>query len=284
MTCKEAIGQIHEFLDKELAHENYIKTKQHIETCQKCCEKFEFEQALKKTIKDRFPLYKSPQHLLQNIVGQWAELNRDSDHSKPVAVESKGGFLRDILDFLTLKPAYVTMTILLPMTIISLVVYVTFFRASEFPSIVKVAVERHDSFVNNNINLDLVSSDSNEIRRHFENLKRSNLAIDLPECNGREMELLGCKKSILDGKNSAYVGLRGNQNKISFEIVNGSGVNIDKMEQEFYNGRLYYFCKHKGYNVVLWKQGNTLYSMTSTMNIKDLMRVASKSKRSYNNK
>ncbi|MHC4307266.1 MAG: hypothetical protein ACYSR7_01405, partial [Planctomycetota bacterium] len=104
----------------------------------------------------------------------------------------------------------------------------------------------------------------------------------VPECNGREMELLGCKNYSLDGKKSAYVGLRGHQNKISLEMVNGSGMNIDKLQREFYKGRSYYFGKHKGYNVVIWKHGNTLYSLTSTMNRKGLMRVASETILSYN--
>ncbi len=275
MTCKEAIEQLHGFLDNELDKGNYLKTKQHIGICQQCCDKFEFEQALKKIIKDKSPLHKTPQYVVQNIVNQWTELNKDYNHAEPPIEESRGWNFRGIFDFFRLKPAYVTMTVLLPMTIIGLAAYLTFFRPVEFPPIVKVAAERHDSFVNNNINLDLVSSDSNEIRRHFKNLQGSNLAINVPECNGREMELLGCKNSILDGKKSAYVGLRGDQNKISFEVVSGSGMNIDKMEQEFYNGRTYYFCRYKGYNVVLWKHGNTLYSLTSTMNRRDLMRVAS---------
>ena len=150
-----------------------------------------------------------------------------------------------------------------------------FFRPAEYSPIVKVAAERHDSFVNNNIHLDLVSSDSNEIRRHFENSQRSNFAIDVPECNGREMELLGCKKYSMDGRKSAYVGFRGHQNKISLEMVNGTGMNIDEFPHEFYKGRSYYFGKYKEYNVVIWKHDNTLYSLTSTMNREGLMRVAS---------
>jgi len=173
------------------------------------------------------------------------------------------------------------MAVLLPMTIIGLAAYLAFFRPVEYSPIVKVAAERHDSFVNNDLHLDLVSSDSNEIRRHFQNLQRSNLVIDVPECNGREMELLGCKNYSLDGKKSAYVGLRGPQNKISLEMINGSGMNIGKLQHEFYKGRSYYFGKHKGYNVVIWKHGNTLYSLTSTMERKGLMRVASESILSY---
>lgn len=282
MTCKDAIEQLYEFLDNELDQGNYLKTKQHFDMCQVCCEKFEFEQALKKTIKDRSPVYKTPQYVLQNIVSQWSALNNDSSYAGLVIEESKGWYLKGIFDFFTLRPAYVTMTILLPMTIIGLAAYLSFFRPGELLPIVKVAAERHDSFVNNNINLGLVSSDNKEIRSHFGNLQRSNLAIAIPECNEQEMEFLGCKNSVSGGKQSGYVGFTGDQNKILFEIVSGSGLNIDKMEQEIYNGRSYYFSKYKGYNVVMWRHGNTLYSLTSTMNRRDLMRVASESIRSYN--
>jgi mycothiol system anti-sigma-R factor len=277
-TCKEASERIHEYLDNELDEESHSKIKQHIEMCHKCCEKFEFEQNLKKIIKEKTFLHKTPRHVLQSIVSQWAELNEERSKPVSVAVESKWTYLKGIFGLFTLRPAYVTMAVLLPMTIIGLAAYLAFFRpSSEYTPIFKVAAERHDSFVNNNMHLDLVSSDSNEIRRHFQNLQRSNLVIDVPGCNGREMELLGCKNYTLDGEKSAYVGLRGHQNKISLEIVNGSGMNTDKLQHEIYKGRSYYFGKHKGYNVVIWKHGNTLYSLTSTMNRKGLMRVASES-------
>ena len=277
MICKEAIEHLHEFLDNELDVGNYSEIKQHIDMCHNCCEKFEFEQTLKKIIKDKTPHYKTPQHLLQSIASRWAEMDEEYNRTETPALELKRWRIRGIYDFFTLRPAYVTVAVLLPMTIIGLAAYLSFFRPAEFPPIVKVAAERHDSFVNDNMRLDLVSSDRNEIKRHFENLQRSNLAIDIPEFNGREMKLLGCKNSSLAGEKSAYVGLSGNHNKISLEIVNGSGMNINKLNHELFKGRLYYFGKHKGYNVVLWRHGNTLYSLTSTMNRRDLMRVASES-------
>ncbi len=280
-TCKEAIEQLHEFMDSELDEGNHSTIKQHIEMCHKCCEKFEFEQNLKKIIKDKTSLHKTPQYLLQSIVSQLADLNEEHNHTETPALELKRGRIRGIFDFFTLRPAYITMVVLLPMTIIGLVAYLSFFRPVEFSPIVKVAAERHDSFVNDNMHLDLVSSDRNEIRRHFENLQRSNLAINVPECNGREMKLLGCKNSSFAGRKSAYVGLSGNHNNISLEMVNGSDMNINTLNHEIFKGRSYYFGRHKGYNVVLWRQGKTLYSMTSTMNRRDLMRVASESIRSY---
>ncbi|MFQ5685188.1 MAG: zf-HC2 domain-containing protein [Candidatus Scalindua sp.] len=297
-TCKEAIEWLHEFLDNELDEDNQSAIKQHLEMCQKCCEKFEFEQAIKKIIKDKTPLHKIPQHVVQRIVSQWTDLSVASDapwgrlqvergreeHSRrePIALEPKAKHHTGIFGFFTLRPAFVTMAVLLPITIVCLTVYLVFLRTAVFPPIVQVAAERHDSFVNDNMHLDLVSSDRNEIRRHFKNLQRSNIAIDVPECNGSKMKLLGCKDSSLAGRKSAYVGLSDYHNKISLEMVNGSGMNINKLSHELFKGRAYHFGRYKGYNVVLWRHGNTLYSLTSTMNRRDLMRVASESIRSYN--
>ena len=49
--CKEAIEYLQEFLDNELDESNHSTIKQHIDMCHKCCEKFEFEQAIKKIIR-----------------------------------------------------------------------------------------------------------------------------------------------------------------------------------------------------------------------------------------
>ena len=280
-TCKEAIEQLHEFLDNELDDGNHSTIKQHIEMCHKCCEKFEFEQNLKKIIKDKTFLHKTPQPLLQSITNQLADLNEEHSQPEPIVPEPKAKYHTGIFGFFTLRPAFVTMAILLPITITCLAVYLVFLRPTGFSPIVQVAAERHDSFVKDNIQLDLVSSDRNAIRRHFKNLQRSNLAINVPECNGLETKLLGCKSFSFAGRKSAYVGLSGNHNKISLEMVNGSDMNLNKLNHEIFKGKLYYFGGYKGYNVVLWRQGKTLYSMTSTMDRRDLMRVASESIRSY---
>ena len=280
-TCNEAIEQLHEFLDNELDDGNHSTIKQHIEMCHKCCEKFEFEQNLKKIIKDKTFLHKTPQSLLQSIASQLADLKEERSQPEPIVLEPKAKYQTGIFGFFTLRPAFVTMAILLPITITCLAVYLVFLRPTGFSPIVQVAAERHDSFVKDNIQLDLVSSDRNAIRRHFKNLQRSNLAINVPECNGRETKLLGCKSFSFAGRKSAYVGLSGNHNKISLEMVNGSDMNLNKLNHEIFKGKLYYFGGYKGYNVVLWRQGKTLYSMTSTMNRRALMRVASESIRSY---
>ena len=280
-TCNEAIEQLHEFLDNELDNGDHSTVKQHIEMCHKCCEKFEFEQNLKKIIKDKTFLHKTPQSLLQSIASQLADLEEERNQPEPIVPEPKAKHNTGIFGFFTLRPAFVTMAILLPITITCLAVYLVFLRPTGFSPIIQVAAERHDSFVNDNMRLDLVSSDRNEIRRHFKDLQRPNLAINVPECNGRDTKLLGCKDSSFAGKRSAYVGLSGNHNKISLEMVNGSDMNLNKLNHEMFKGKSYHFGRYKGYNVVLWRQGKTLYSMTSTMGRRDLMRVASESIRSY---
>ncbi|ODS33575.1 MAG: hypothetical protein SCARUB_01309 [Candidatus Scalindua rubra] len=206
-----------------------------------------------------------------------AEINKEHKHTEPSTLKLKKRGKQGIFGFFTLRPVYVTIAALIPIIISGLAVYFIFFKSVVSPPIIKVAAERHDNFVHDNIRLDLVSSDRNEIRRHFKNLQRSILAIDVPECKGRDIKLLGCKYSSLAGKQSAYVGLKGTHNKISLEMVNGSGMNINRLKHELFKGRPYYFGRHKGYNVILWRRGNTLYSLTSTMNRRGLMRVANES-------
>ena len=95
--------------------------------------KFEFEQALKKVIREKTQIHETPQHVLtRHIVSQWAELNEERSKPESPAVESKGTFLQGpILGLFTLRPAYVTMAVLLPMTIIGLAAYLAFFRPAD---------------------------------------------------------------------------------------------------------------------------------------------------------
>ena len=96
-----------------------------------------------------------------------------------------------------------------------------------------------------------------------------------------EIKLLGSKDFNLAGRKSVYVGLERKTDKVSLEIVDSSGINIDGLEKELLDGQSYYFGKHKGYNVVLWKNGDTLCSLTSEMNLKELIRIAEQTICSY---
>ncbi len=282
MTCKEATRQLYEYLDNELGENDYSKIKKHLEVCRKCCEKFEFEQVLKKVVRDRARIHRVPQNVRENIVKQLSGMHEESSRTGVSVSRLEERNKKGIFHLFRLRPAYIIEAALILLLISVLSIYFTFPKPGSSPPIVKVAAERHDNFVNDNMHLDLVSSNRNEIRRYFKDSQRDNFAIDVPECKGRDIKLFGCKKFNLAGKKSAYVGLKGNHNKISLEVINGSGMNINKLKHEFFKGRPYYFGRYKGYNVVLWRHGKTLYSLTSTMNRRDLMRVADESIRSYN--
>jgi mycothiol system anti-sigma-R factor len=281
MTCEEATKQLYEYLDNELEEGDYSKIKKHLEVCQKCCEKFEFEQVLKKVVRDRVRIHRVPQSVRENIVKQLSEMHEENSRAEVFVPELEERSKKGVFQLFKLGRPYIVEAALILLLISVLSIYFTFPKPGSSPHIVKDAAERHDNFVNDNIHLDLVSSDRNEIRKHFRNLQRDNFAIDVPECKGRGIKLFGCKEFNLAGKKSAYVGLKGNHNKISLEIINGSGMNINKLKHESFKGRPYYFGRYKGYNVVLWRHGKALYSLTSTMNRRSLMRVADESIRPY---
>jgi len=281
MTCEEATKQLYEYLDNELEEGDYSKIKGHLEDCQKCCEKFEFEQVLKKVVRDRARIHRVPQSVRDNIVKQLSDMHEENSNVEIFVPKLEERSTKGVFQLFKLGRAYMVEAALILLLISILSIYFTFPKPGSSPYIVKDAAERHDNFVNDNMRLDLVSSDRNEIRKHFGNLQRDNFNIDVPECKGRDIKLFGCKEFNLAGKKSAYVGLKGNHDKISLEIINGSGMNINKLKHESFKGRSYYFGRYKGYNVVLWRHGKTLYSLTSTMNRRSLMRVADESIHPY---
>jgi mycothiol system anti-sigma-R factor len=276
MTCEEATKQLYEYLDSELEKDDYSRIKKHLEVCQKCCEKFEFEQVLKKVVRDRVRIHRVPQSVRENIVRQLSERHEDRGGAEVYVLKSGERNIRNIFQLFRLGRAYVIEAALILLLISVLSIYFTFPKPGSSPHIVKDAAEHHDNFVNGNMPLDLVNSDRNEIERYLDDYKQVNFADSIPVFKEFKMKPLGFKKYYLAGRKSTYIGLERMHHKISLEVMDGSGMNINDLEKEISGGRQYYFGRHKGYNVVLWRYGNTLYSLTSKIHRKELMRVAEK--------
>lgn len=276
MTCEEAIKQLYEYLDSELEKDDHSRVKKHLEVCQKCCEKFEFEQALKKVVRDRVRIHKVPQSVRENIIRQLSERHEKLNRAEVYVLRTRERNIKNIFQFFKLWRGYIVEAALMLLLITVLSIYLTFPKPGSSPHIVKDAAEHHDNFVNGNIPLDIVNSDRNEIERYLDDYKQINFADSISVFKRFEMKPLGFKKYYLAGRKSTYIGLERMHNKISLEVMDGSGMNINDMEKEAFGGRQYYFGRHKGYNVVLWKYGNKLYSLTSKIHRKELMRVAEK--------
>lgn len=275
MTCKETINQLYEYLDNELEEENYSDVKKHLNMCGICSEKFEFEQALKNVIKEKVPLYNVSQQTKESIVKKLSELNENRIRTlsyKPGREEERG-----FLGIIKLRPVYAIAAVTLPFLISAISIYLVFFKPQDDSLIVKGAVECHDKFVNDKMLLSLVSQDRNKIQGYFTDKNKYDFVVNVPKSNGHTIKFSGCKNCYLAGKRSAYIGIEGRLNKVSLEMTDGSNMNINHLKKRYLEGRKYYIGRHKGYNVVLWKHGNTLCSLTSDMNIKDLVYMADRS-------
>ncbi|MFQ5712748.1 MAG: mycothiol system anti-sigma-R factor [Candidatus Scalinduaceae bacterium] len=276
MNCKEATKQLYEYLDNELEENDYSKIKKHLEVCRKCCEKFEFEQVLKKVVRDRARIHRVPQNVRENIVKQLSERHEGGGRVEVFVSKLEERSKKGFFQLFKLRSAYIIEAALILLLISVLSIYFTFPKPGSSPHIVKDAAERHDNFVNGNMPLDLVTSDRNEIKRYLNDPKQVYFADSVPVFNEFAMKPLGCKKYYLAGRKSAYIGLERMHNKISLEVMDSSGMNINDLKNELFDGRQYYFGRYKGYNVVLWKYGNKLYSLTSKIHRKELMRMAEK--------
>ena len=292
MTCEETVGQLYEYLDSELDKRSYTKVKKHLNACHTCCEKFEFEQALKNIIKAKSEIHKVREHVRENIVMQLSARHRVQSRAETSTLKFEESRKRGIFQLFQLRPAYMAAAVLLPLFITALSVYLVFFKSTDYSSpILEGVAERHDKFISNKDFLTLAGSDLSELKKYFKEPRQSNFNIDVPGKKGpagsfvslpgkqsrikeNGLRFLGCKNCDLAGKKSLFVGLEKVPAKISLEMIDASGINISGLKKEQFGGRPYYFGKHKGYNIVLWKQDNTIYSLTSSIHRKELMSVA----------
>ncbi len=292
MTCEETVGQLYEYLDSELDKRSYTKVKKHLNACHICCEKFEFEQTLKNIIKAKSEIHKVRESVRENIVMQLSARNRVKRSEETSTQKSENSSLRSIFQIFQLRPAYMAAAVLLPLFITALSVYLVFFKSADYSSpIIAGVAERHDKFISNRDFLNLASSDLSELNKYFKGPRQSNFNIDVPNMKvpagsfvslpgkqsrikRNDLRFLGCKNCDLAGKKSLFVGLEKSSAKMSLEIIDGSGININGLKKEQFGGRPYYFGENKGYNIVLWKQDDTIYSLTSTLHKNDLLQVA----------
>ncbi len=272
MTCNEAKEKLYEYLDNEIDKENYLHIKGHLERCRACNDKFEFEQSLKKHIKESSQPHTISDTVRESIVKRLSEMRE----ARAVSTENGLGDKNSrIIQFFVKRPVSALAAAFIPFIISGLAVYFTLFRTTPPSPIIREIAECHDQHVHGNADLDFVSSEQSELIRHFNKSRDFNFVVATPGSNGHETKLLGCKDCYLVGRKSVHVELERKLNrKFSLEIIDGSGMNIQNLNKELVDGRVYYFGKHKGYNVVLWREGNTVYSLTSEARKNELIRVA----------
>lgn len=294
MTCEDAIGQLYEYLDQELDRRNYTKIERHLGTCHVCSEKYEFERALKNVIKVKTQVHKISESVRESIAVQLSARHRVQELSGSSMLKSGESRRKGIFQFLFLRPAYIAAAVFLPLLISGITAYMVFFKSTgfSFPLIERVA-EHHDQFVSSKDFLDLSSVDLSELKKYFKDTPKVNFVMDTSGKNksvtpfgaltggrahagGYEIKLLGGKNYNLAGRKSMYIGLEKMPAKISLEIVDSAGIQIRGLKMERFGGRPFYSGKRRGYNIVIWKNGKKLFSLTSTINKKELMRVANR--------
>ncbi|MCP5007808.1 MAG: hypothetical protein GY941_28310 [Planctomycetes bacterium] len=273
MTCNEAKDKLYEYLDREIDQDNYLQIKGHLDRCRKCCDQFEFEQSFKQFIKDRSQTYTISQTARENIVNRLSEMHKVSaGNDKEKSTEDKKS---RFIQFFAKRPAYAMAAAIIPFVVSGLAVYFVFFGTTPPSPIIREIAECHDQHVHGNVALDFANTDQNELIRHYNKSRNFNFAVAAPESTERETRLLGCKECSLGGRKSVHLELERKLNrKFSLEIIDGSGMNIKNLKKELVDGSVYYFGRHKGYNVVLWREGNVVYSLTSEARKKELIRVA----------
>lgn len=66
-TCDEALRRLEDFLDRELAPDDFRKVQEHLDTCAPCTSQFQFEASVLKGIRGRLQRADLPPDLMARI-------------------------------------------------------------------------------------------------------------------------------------------------------------------------------------------------------------------------
>lgn len=68
MTCMEAVKKLVDYLNQELTSYEHEKVIEHLQACNACCDKFEFEEKLSELIKNKTQGDICPDKIKANIM------------------------------------------------------------------------------------------------------------------------------------------------------------------------------------------------------------------------
>jgi mycothiol system anti-sigma-R factor len=80
MNCRDALEHLYAYLDRELNEETVRKIRAHLEICDHCLDRYEFEERLQKLISDRGRVDVDPEPLKERVLQRIREID---DQNRP---------------------------------------------------------------------------------------------------------------------------------------------------------------------------------------------------------
>src|SRR5437660_5163902 len=232
LDCQTMSRLLHPYLDGELSAREALDIQAHLERCPDCAALYQNEKRFVDLLKGALRVPVGPDGLRQRV--------------RKVA-EATGQERRSRKRFRLMAVPSLALTV-----VALLVIGILALGKKPLQDLVDVAVNTHQGYLNDNLPLDIKSSDPAQVVRWFE--KRINFPISLGQEPVKNLRLRGGRLVAFQGKNAVFLTYEMGQHRLSLLMTTAEGVNLSGAEGFKLEQPRFYKSSNHGFQTLSWIQ------------------------------
>lgn len=269
MSCAEAVKYLHEFVDKELDEPLHLIIKNHIDHCEECHQRCEFEKGVRALVKAHCINTAAPAYLYDRIIKNLHSVETTSQKHPDKQVIYKQKVTRAWL-----SPRFYPIAASILFSIAGGIFYYTNYHSNNSLSIVDNAVKNHVVAVNDNLVFNEKTSVVGNINKYLENAVNTKLSNSSALINTEPVSVAGGIPAKPYGTSSPCVVFDKGGNKLSLQVIHNSNFPMRNLEKVRLGAMEFYTGSCRGFNSVLWEEDGVIYCLTSDIDKNEILKFA----------
>lgn len=267
MTCIETIKYLYDFMDKEIDKTQYFTMRNHLDNCDECRQRYEFEKGVRALVKAYCMNTAAPAYLRNRIIDGLNSIDRDDRKHTVKEVVYKSRATRRLF-----APRSYAIAASFLLFISGGIFYYTNYYDND--SIVDNAVKNHVVAVSDNLIFNEETSVVGNSNKYFSNNLNTKFSYSSPSLNARQVRIVGGLPVKICGTSSPCVIFDKGGNKLSLQIIRKSSFPIKNLEKARLGLKEFYIGNRHGFNSVLWEEDGSTYCLTSDINKNEMLNFA----------
>lgn len=256
MTCDRPKVQLQLYLDGELAPPEAAEVEQHLRTCAVCESEATVHHRLQGLLQETLSEEPGADALWHSIEQQLPLEPASPAGGSPLSVSRRmwwrGGVAAAALIVLGLG--------------------LKFWFSPAVPDVVREIVDSQIRAQLMQAPYEQVSQDASAVRRWFDG--QVEFALPVPALASNAFDLVGVRLNYFLNRRVAEIAYASDEHIMSFLIFADKGLSLNAMKSVRLGNRTFYVQTYKGYNTVLWQDGEIFCSVVSDLNLATLLQVA----------
>ena len=254
MMCDIPKVQLYLYLDGELDASEASMIERHLHTCEVCQSETASHQRLQRLLRSTLAYENAPD-------GLWSDIQRQLPKDTVTASQ--------LSHWLTRKGLVAGLAV----AVLSVLVFgIRLWFASPIPLVVQEIVDSQIRSQLMDASYKTIPADSGAVRRWFQD--KVAFSVLVPKIPRGGYEFLGVRLNYFLDRRVAEIAYASRNHMLSFLMFSNQDIALKSIRTVHDGSRVFYVQKHKGYNTVLWKDGDFFCSLVSDLHATALLDIA----------